>query len=79
MNPGSVGQPKTGAPHACFATWEDGSIQFHAVAYPYQQTIQKIKSLPLAKNVVDGLIATLETGAPAQVIKTAARIGIQGA
>lgn len=79
LNPGSVGQPKTGAPHACFATWEDGSIQFHAVEYPYQQTIEKIKSLALSRKVAEGLIATLETGAPAQVVRTAARASIQGA
>jgi len=67
INPGSVGQPKTGAPYACFATWEDGSIQFHSVPYAYQQTIEKIKRLQLSKEVEAGLIATLERGAPPQM------------
>lgn len=68
LNPGSVGQPKSGAPNACFATWEDDSIQFHSLPYPYQQTIEKIRRLQLSTEVKEGLIATLESGAPPKII-----------
>lgn len=74
VNPGSVGQPKTGAPHTCFATWEDGSIRFHSLPYPYEQTIEKIRRLQLSKEVEAGLIATLESGAPPQN-RTAGHVG----
>lgn len=71
MNPGSVGQPKTGAPHACFAVWTDGRVEFHAAPYPYERTIEKIKRLALSKNTEEGLIATLESGSPPQQINVA--------
>ena len=64
LNPGSVGQPKSGAPQACFAVWEDGAIQMHSVPYPYRKTIEKIRQLRLSKPVEEGLVATLETGNP---------------
>lgn len=64
LNPGSVGQPKSGAPEACFALWEDGTIQLHSVPYPYRKTIEKIRQLRLSKAVEEGLITTLESGTP---------------
>lgn len=69
VNPGSVGQPKTAAPQACFAIWKDGSIQFHSLPYPYLKTIQKIRDLHLSKQVEEDLIAILQTGAPSQFMK----------
>lgn len=30
VNPGSLGQPKTGRPHACYAIWEDGAVEHPA-------------------------------------------------
>jgi protein phosphatase len=68
VNPGSVGQPKTGAPQVCFAIWEDGLIHFRSAPYPYQQTIEKIRRLQLSKEVREGLIMTLESGAPPQSV-----------
>ncbi|HEY7307319.1 MAG TPA: metallophosphoesterase family protein [Bryobacteraceae bacterium] len=73
VNPGSVGQPKTAAPQACFAIWHDGSIQFHSLSYPYFETIEKIRHLELSKRVKEDLIATLETGAPSQLMRNAIR------
>jgi predicted phosphodiesterase len=64
LNPGSVGQPKTGAPEACSAIWEDGTIQFHSAPYAYRKTIEKIRHLDLSKPVEEGLITTLESGNP---------------
>lgn len=67
VNPGSLGQPKTAAPQGCFATWEDGSIQFHSVPYPYRATIEKIRQLQIPKKTKDYLITTLETGVPSKL------------
>lgn len=66
VNPGSVGQPKTGAPQACFAIWEDGSVEFHSLPYLYKDTIEKIRHLRLSHQVEENLITVLETGAPSQ-------------
>lgn len=79
LNPGSVGQPKTGAPRACFATWEDGTIQLHSVEYAYQQTIEKLRSLHLSREVEEGLAVTLETGAPPHATAAAPRVDTQSA
>jgi putative phosphoesterase len=47
-NPGSLGQPKHGGPHASYAVWEDGEITLRTVPYPLERTIEKLKQLPLA-------------------------------
>lgn len=33
VNPGSVGQPKTGDPRACYAIWDRGKVTLHRVDY----------------------------------------------
>lgn len=68
VNPGSLGQPKNGAPQACFAVWTDGHLEFRAAPYPYSRTIDKIQRLHLSKVVEQGLIATLETGSTRQLV-----------
>ena len=62
VNPGSLGQPKTGRPLACYATWEDGRISLKEYAYPLSDTIQQIRSMPISADDQDALIAVLETG-----------------
>ncbi|MGH9656707.1 MAG: metallophosphoesterase family protein [Bryobacteraceae bacterium] len=66
VNPGSLGQAKNGAPRACFAVWTDGRLEFHAEAYPFRRTIEKIQRLKLPQEIEEGLVATLETGSPRQ-------------
>ena len=39
VNPGSIGQPKTGRPFACYAVWEDGDILLKEYEYPIAETI----------------------------------------
>ena len=63
VNPGSLGQPKTGRPLACYAIWEDGRISLKEYAYPLDDTIQQIRSMPISADDQDALIAVLETGA----------------
>lgn len=65
VNPGSLGQPKIGAPNACYAVWEDGRFDLRRYAYPVQDTINKLHALPLSAEVRHDLIAVLLTGVPA--------------
>ena len=62
VNPGSLGQPKTGRPFACYAIWEDGEISLKEYKYPVQKAIRQIWRMPLAKHDIDELAAVLETG-----------------
>jgi putative phosphoesterase len=62
LNPGSLGQPKTGRPMACYAVWEDGKILHKEYEYPLTDTIQEIREMPISSESQDALIALLETG-----------------
>jgi len=64
LNPGSLGQPKTGRPLACYAVWENGAISLHEYQYPLADTVDEIRRMPVSQDVQDDLIATLKTGAP---------------
>lgn len=67
VNPGSLGQPKTGRPLACYAVWEDGKILLHEYEYPIEDTIRGIRKMPILPDDQDALIAVLKTGEiPAQ-------------
>lgn len=46
VNIGSVGQPRDGDPRASFATYDDGVVRFHRVAYPVEATMAKIRAIP---------------------------------
>jgi putative phosphoesterase len=65
LNPGSVGQPKHGAARACYAVWEDGELRLESVEYPVEQTVEKIRGLPVSEEVRRDLISTLRTGSTA--------------
>jgi putative phosphoesterase len=62
VNPGSLGQPKTGKPDACYAVWENGQISLRTYAYPIDKTIEKIRLMPIDKNIQQKLITVLESG-----------------
>ncbi|MBI3896145.1 MAG: metallophosphoesterase family protein [Acidobacteria bacterium] len=64
VNPGSLGQPKTGNPDACYAVWENGSITLKTYAYPVEQTVEKIQSLAVPSEIKRDLITVLRTGSP---------------
>lgn len=62
VNPGSLGQPKTRKPDACYAVWENGQISLRTYAYPIDKTIEKIRLMPIDKNIQQKLINVLESG-----------------
>jgi protein phosphatase len=62
VNPGSIGQPKTGKPDACYAVWENGQVSLRTYPYRVGQTIEKIRRMPIAQNIQHNLIAVLESG-----------------
>jgi putative phosphoesterase len=62
VNPGSLGQPKTGKPEACYAAWKDGQVRLRTYAYPIDKTIDKIRLMPIGKRIQQDLITVLESG-----------------
>jgi protein phosphatase len=62
LNPGSVGQPKTGSPNAQFAVWEDGEVFLRSCEYPVAKTTERIRAMPISESSRDFLVRVLETG-----------------
>jgi protein phosphatase len=62
VNPGSLGQSKSGDPGARYAVWQDGEIILCTVDYPIETTVAKINSLPLPEEVRSELTTVLRTG-----------------
>ncbi len=62
VNPGSLGQPKTGSPEARYAVWEDGKFELKSYPYSFEATATKIQALPIDARVRDELSAILRTG-----------------
>jgi protein phosphatase len=77
VNPGSLGQPKTGRPLACYAIWEDGRIELKEYPYPLADTSQQIRKMPIAPEYQEELITVLKTGfLPSQNSSKAGTAGI---
>ena len=73
VNPGSLGQPKTGRPRACYAVWEDGAFSLKEYEYPIDETIRDIRGMPIVEADQVALISVLETGAlPANRVESSA-------
>jgi protein phosphatase len=62
MNPGSLGQPKTGKADACYAVWENGQFELKQFAYPVERAVQRIDQLPVSSEIRRDLITVLRTG-----------------
>jgi putative phosphoesterase len=62
VNPGSLGQPKTGKPDACYAVWQGGKFDLKSFSYPVDKTVAKLKELSFAAEVEGDLITVLKTG-----------------
>jgi len=62
VNPGSLGQPKTGKPDACYAVWNDGTFELKSFSYPVNRTIAKLQSLSFPPEIEKDLITVLQTG-----------------
>jgi predicted phosphodiesterase len=62
VNPGSLGQPKTGSAYACYAVWEGGKIELKSYSYPVEPAVAKVQALPIPGSLRDELSAVLRTG-----------------
>ena len=62
VNPGSLGQPKTGSPEAQYAVWENGKLELKSYPYPFEATVAKIQTLPIHANLRNELGTILQTG-----------------
>ena len=61
VNPGSLGQPKTGKTKACYAIWEYGVV-LQSADYELERTLSKIDQMPVSIRVKEDLKAVLLTG-----------------
>jgi len=64
VNPGSLGQPKTGKPDACYAVWRDDHFELKQFRYPFNETIKKLEKLPVSREVKHDLETVLVSGSP---------------
>jgi len=62
VNPGSLGQPKTGKPDACYAVWDKGKFELKSFPYDVDETVGRIQALAFPKVVEKDLITVLKTG-----------------
>ncbi len=62
VNPGSLGQPKTGDPRARYAVLQDDKVELKALEYPFEETIRKIASLPIPATTQQLLASVLRNG-----------------
>ena len=61
VNPGSLGQPKTGSTKACYAGWEKSAI-LQSAEYNLARTLSKIDRMPVSAQVKEDLKAVLLSG-----------------
>ena len=47
LNPGSVGQPRDGAPFVSYAIWEDGDVRFIRRAYDAEASCRRLAHVTL--------------------------------
>lgn len=62
LNPGSLGQPRTGTSLASYAVCQDGRFDLRSFRYPVEATVAKLRELALPRPVESELVAILETG-----------------
>ncbi|MEW6316142.1 MAG: metallophosphoesterase family protein [Pseudomonadota bacterium] len=63
VNPGSIGQPRTGEARASYAVWQDGTFTLRSFAYPVKDTVTKLHALGFPTAVEEELTTILRTGA----------------
>lgn len=61
VNPGSLGQPKTGNTKACYAIW-DQDITLQVLDYNMDHTLNQIDRMPVSARVREDLKAVLTSG-----------------
>ena len=62
LNPGNLGQPRTGAPLASYAVCQDGRFELRSFRYPVEATVEKLRALALPRHVESELVTILKTG-----------------
>lgn len=62
VNPGSVGQPRDGNPHASYAIIENGEVTHYRVEYDVEAALDQIRSTGLPDWVTELNAAILKTG-----------------
>ncbi|WP_414471784.1 metallophosphoesterase family protein [Microvirga sp. M2] len=62
LNPGSLGQPRMGGACASYAVWQDGAFELKTFHYPVQETVRKLRELPLPAKIASELMEILHTG-----------------
>jgi putative phosphoesterase len=62
VNPGSLGQPRYGAPDATYAVWNDGQVQIKHLHYDHDAPARKLRLTPLSPEVIEQLAGILEMG-----------------
>ncbi len=63
LNPGSVGQPRAGAPLASYAVWDDGDVFLAARHYDVDGTVDRLEQLRLDRSGTAELVRILRSGA----------------
>lgn len=63
LNPGSVGQPRAGAPLASYVVWDDGDVFLAARRYGVDETVERLERLRLDRSGTAELVRILRTGA----------------
>jgi protein phosphatase len=62
VNPGSLRQPKTGKPDACYAVWQDGHFELKQFSYDLERTLERLQRMPVPADVRQDLATVLRTG-----------------
>jgi diadenosine tetraphosphatase ApaH/serine/threonine PP2A family protein phosphatase len=62
LNPGSVGLPRDGDPRAAYAIIDEYRIELKRVAYPVEETVDRIATMPWPQRAKDLLTYVLRTG-----------------
>lgn len=62
VNPGSIGQSRSGRPVASYAIWQDGKLELRECEYPVEKTIEAINRLDYEPGIKQELAQILETG-----------------
>lgn len=61
VNPGSIGQSRSGHAVSSYAIWEDGKIELKSYAYPVESVIRKIRALDFPGETGNELARILTT------------------
>ena len=62
VNPGSLGQPRSGLCDATYAVWQDGQVQIKHLHYNHESVEHKLQVAGLSSEVSEQLTTLLHTG-----------------